>query len=767
VLINRLRLRNFRVYEDELDLDVPPGLVGIFGPNGAGKSTLLEAIVFALWGRARTPKELIRSTGVGGEGRAEISFEHEGHLYEVTRTLSGINSTVKAEARADGMVMASGVRDVGRYVHSVLGMDDAAFRASVFAEQKQLAAFSSQAPADRRKLVLQLLGITPLDQARDRARKDARDALDQHQRVRAVLPDLEVLQVAAADADARAAAAEAMAAEQEAAHEVLRDRAEAAAAALATVEQGRTEYETLVGEGRAARQELDRLTAELTALSGEEEQLAAAAARLADADARAAHMDRDEALTTALRPLVELTRTLDRLPEGAEPPVADPGPRDAALAAAQSARDELAAVAARVESAEQDLHRARQAAERSGDLSGEGDCPLCGQELGDAFAAVQAHRRAEVAEAEDRLASLTVQRGAAASRAREAAGRLEVAERALRQAESARSAWEVAAGRRAEVQDAVAQAAKAVEVLADEVPVSLPERVAALETAESALRAGRAAAAEAAGLRGRLERRPVVTARVVAATAEREAAIDRVEGLRRRVRDLGYEPARVQAAQTAHAEAERRRVEADRAGRAARLAATQERTRAEGDVRRLEDAREQHASIAALETDARHLRRLADLLGDFRNTVVASVGPRLAHQAAQLFGELTDHEYDELLVDPETFELQISDGGRTFGLDRFSGSEVDLANLALRVAISEHIRFQSGGSVGLLVLDEVFGPLDDERKVRMLQALQHLGSRFRQVLVVTHDNEIKEQLPHAIEVVKQPGRRATARLAGV
>jgi DNA repair exonuclease SbcCD ATPase subunit len=71
---------------------------------------------------------------------------------------------------------------------------------------------------------------------------------------------------------------------------------------------------------------------------------------------------------------------------------------------------------------------------------------------------------------------------------------------------------------------------------------------------------------------------------------------------------------------------------------------------------------------------------------------------------------------------------------------------------------------QSGGSVGLLVLDEVFGPLDEERKARMLLALERLRSRFRQILVVTHAADIKEQLPYAIEVQKQPGRRATARL---
>ncbi|MST33760.1 AAA family ATPase, partial [Acidimicrobiaceae bacterium USS-CC1] len=209
VLLTRLYLRNFRVYEDELDLALPPGLVGIYGPNGAGKSTLLEAITFALWGRARTDRSEIRSAGVGGDCVVELEFEHEGHLYAVRRWLTGINSTMKAEALCDGLALAEGATDTKRYVQSVLGMDDGAFRASVFAEQKQLAAFSSQSPAERRRLVLQLLGITPLDGARDTARKDARERDAQLNQLRAVLPDLEVLTVAAADADAAAGAAEA------------------------------------------------------------------------------------------------------------------------------------------------------------------------------------------------------------------------------------------------------------------------------------------------------------------------------------------------------------------------------------------------------------------------------------------------------------------------------------------------------------------------------------------------------------------------------
>jgi DNA repair exonuclease SbcCD ATPase subunit len=193
--------------------------------------------------------------------------------------------------------------------------------------------------------------------------------------------------------------------------------------------------------------------------------------------------------------------------------------------------------------------------------------------------------------------------------------------------------------------------------------------------------------------------------------------------------------------------------------------AAKARVEADAAARRVSDAEFQHAQLAQLEEDTRHLSRVADLLSAFRNGVVATVGPRLATQAAELFAELTDNEYDRLELDADTYEIQIRDRGRLHGMQRFSGSETDLANLAVRVAISEHVRLQSGGSVGLLVLDEVFGPLDEDRKARMLAALERLKGRFRQVLVVTHDDTIKAELPHAIEVVKLPGRRATARTA--
>ena len=105
--ITWISLRGFRVYE-HLDLEVPPGLVGIYGPNGAGKSSLLEAIVWVLYGRARTAKGDIRTAGFGGECSVELGFEHDGHHYTVRRSISGVNATVKARVHAGSLVAADG-----------------------------------------------------------------------------------------------------------------------------------------------------------------------------------------------------------------------------------------------------------------------------------------------------------------------------------------------------------------------------------------------------------------------------------------------------------------------------------------------------------------------------------------------------------------------------------------------------------------------------------------------------------------------------------
>ena len=770
MLIDQIYLRNYRVFEEELELTLPPGLVGVYGPNGAGKSTLLEAVLWTLWGKARTAKEEVPSSGSHGECIAEVTFEHDGHIYVVRRTISGANSTVRAEAHCDGLAVAEGARDTGRYVHSVLGMDDGSFRASVFAEQKQLAAFSSQSPAERRKLVLALLGVTPLDTARDKVRADARQATDQHNRLRGMLPDLEGARVCAEDAEARAAAADVAASEEERASAAAGEVALSSKEDLHTLDLLRQEHELLVLEGKAARSELDAANKQMGDLNAELADLAGAQSKLKLLQPEAAGVGAVERLMPLLRTLSDAAKELAGLPEVPAPPVPDETGLTAAEKAALSARSDLGSAEATRQAAAADLKNAQEARAKSTSLSGAEDCPLCGQPLGEAFASVQAHRDREVEAAQERLSTCQRALAQASGTAASALATLQRLGDEVSSARQARAAWEQArtareAGSRrlATAFQALTESDQAVALVIGPAPAASTVAE-ALEDAAGRLAASKRAAEEASRLLGRLERRPQAERALADAEERSVTAASLLETLRSKVKALGFDPAALAKAQHAAREADKAAGERDAAARTARLAATKARAQADAEAKRHAEARDQHARLTDLEAASVHLGRTSELLSGFRNSVVASVGPRLAVQAAELFGELTDNEYDRLEVDPETYGLQICDGGISYDLERFSGSEVDLANLALRVAISEHVRFQSGGAVGLLVLDEVFGPLDEERRNRMLLALERLRGRFRQILVVTHSTEIKEQLPNAIEVIKRPGRRASARL---
>lgn len=755
--ITRIYLRNYRVFEQELDLAMPSGLVGIYGVNGGGKSSLIESILWTLYGRSRTKNEEIRTTGVLADCITELEFAHEGHLYLVRRTITGINSTVKAEAWADGAQVATGVGDVKRYVHSVLGMDDAAFRASVFAEQKQVAAFSLKRPAERRDLVLKLLGITPLDLARDRARSDAKVARDKVDQVRGLLQDVDELRAAADLATASAAVAVADADSEEAAAARAGAVLAGADEAFVALDAVRVEHEALMRDGLAVRKEIDGARSRIAEKEAELALLTSSAVELEAAQAAAEGLDDLEVELARVRAVVEAEATLAGLPAIVDVAEPDDAALEAARVAAEELRAQLEGVSGEHRAAVAELERARAQLEKSSALSASEDCPLCGQSLGDAFASVQEHRRAEVTEASDRVTALEVRRDALVESAGVAAKTLQSVAAVHADARKARAAVEQLVARRSAAEAAVAVAVEALGrgVERDEV-AALTERVGA----------GRKAAALANQLIGQLRRRPQAEVELAKEQERLAEAEDRRTVLLEKVKGLAFDAEQLASKRTARDEA---KAAADRQATSAaearrRADAAHYAAKSAADV--LAAAEKQHAALAGEVETSRHLGRLSDLLNAFRTNVVATVGPRLSAQAAELFAEFTDAEYDLLQVDPETYEIQIVDGGRPFGMDRFSGSEIDLANLALRIAISEHVRFQSGGAVGLLVLDEVFGPLDEDRKERMLLALERLRARFGQVLVVTHANEIKEQLPSAIEVIKLPGRRATARVIG-
>jgi exonuclease SbcC len=791
--LRSLSLRNYRVYRS-VDLEFPDGLIGIYGANGSGKSTIIESLRFALYGDSRTDKWELRSAGVGDDVRVELVFEHEGNTYDVRRRLKGRNLTPEVEVFLNGQLAAQSVREANAFLARVLGMDQRAFLASVCAQQKELTAFATMLPSDRRRLVLDLLGVSPVERALAKVREQARDARTAATGARAGLPDLAELETAAAEAEAerrRAEQDEQAAAAAEAAAGAALAEAEQATAAAEQAAKALEGLRARAGLARAAadghRQEAERHEARAAEADRLGPDIQAAADRVADLAAAAAPLEaleqaREQAaaranLVTALEEARGRQRTSERALHKAEADAAGAGRLVAARVEAEqtvtdldeqltAARERHAELSEAAGAATNRLRVATEAAAAAADLDPDAPCPTCGQPLG-AAAHAELRRRhdGELAAAGAAHDAAVTARQAAVTAGKALAERRAALSELLEQARAAET-----------------KAVKAT-TLVEAASTALEQNVADVAARQHALdqapdpgfdpdawtRARQAAAAgqEAALRLAELERR------VAQADAERDLAkqaLARADQADAGAAALDAEAGALGPADAVLAEAregQKAATQAATAAHGARSAANQALAGAgrlaEARQAALEAARGQHERVAGLEEQAAYLHRLADLVAGFRLHLVSRLGRRLSVESAALFAELTDHEYQDLVVDPEDYAIRIADAGTEYELSRFSGSENDLASLSLRVAVSLVIA-ESAGELGLLVLDEVLGALDRERRERMLDALTRLQGRFRQVLLVTHNDEVKDLLPAAIEVRRGPDRSSVAAL---
>jgi exonuclease SbcC len=100
----------------------------------------------------------------------------------------------------------------------------------------------------------------------------------------------------------------------------------------------------------------------------------------------------------------------------------------------------------------------------------------------------------------------------------------------------------------------------------------------------------------------------------------------------------------------------------------------------------------------------------------------------------------------------EDYNIMIYDDGNSYSIQRFSGGEEDLANLCLRLAISEVITERAGGIFNFIILDEIFGSQDMVRRQNIMKALNGLSSKFRQIFLITHIDDVKNYVENVINV---------------
>ena len=782
--LSRLRLLNFRQHADT-DIEFDTGLTGIIGPNGAGKSTILEAIAWALYGgnTVRGGNESLRFHRAPPRApvKVELEFELAGHRYRVVRGLS------MAELYLDGgeQAIANSVTTVAEMLQRRIGMTRTEFFNTYFTGQKELAVMQALTAGERAQFLSRVLGYEKLRVAQELCSVRRKELVSEIAGLRSGMPPEDA--VAAQERDAREALASATRAATEAERLEMGTKGalDAVAPRWLAAQTGRderqrieTELAAVEGEALALTRAEDRLAQELVQV---EEARAALAPLLPDVEAfervrgeleaqraLAVHDGRRRALEETQAALSAEVRQLDEQRErlAAAPQLEAQATMDleALRGALEDAQGKLESrrtewvrdrqeVDTRLRALRGQYAELREQRDKLLQLGEEGACPTCTRPLGEHFRNVLdvIERQVETVEADGAYF-------------RSRLDQLEAMPADIEHLDDLRKKLQADVGqserRLAKVQADVAQFAQ----MDRDLGAKRARLAAATEELEGipggydqpkhrALEAEHARLAESSTFANRystrIEREPALLREGESLARQRAALEERRAVASERLADLRYPEDEYVELRRLHDEVASAYAEAARAAAGARA----RRALAQAASERAADARTEYdrlaARVEALDVDRRLHDELHRSYSDLRTDLNFALRPEVSEIASNFLTELTDARYTELELDDKYRLLVLEEG---VPKPVISGGEEDIANLVLRLAISQMIADRAGQAFSLLVLDEVFGSLDDVRRQNVLALLRGLHDRFEQVIVITHIEGVRDGLDRVISV---------------
>lgn len=787
MIIRSIKLKNYRRFR-ELDLDMPENLIGIIGNNGAGKTTIVEAIGWCLYGNRirRSDKQDIRSQhcDTADECSVELIFSCGEHEYRILRQLKGKLATAEAAIylNADPEPVAVQERGVNEYIEQLLNLDYKSFFISVFAKQRDLAALATLQPEERRKSIARLINIESIDRARnevrsDRSTKQARlsgiesslknekELKEQRKQLKlklqavvqskqglnekyketreellsiqkgfeklSELRDLH-LQIQAridkwksrkGDFEARKKKTEEQIdviqkAENELAylkpqlsdyHKVQREKER--------LDKDSTKFFLIKGK----KEEMQRLTQQVTReqfnLTKLEEELKA----LADIDKKV--VNQDEKITQ-----------LENQREGM--------------------RNKLSHVQGLTVKVKEKGVEIKEKRTQIENLGPDSPCPICTRPL-------QNHYQQVISQFEKELNVLRLEYTDFKESEKKLTQKIAAVDDKIKQEKSLRDGFLQAQEQfrerdrqRNQTRERLNDLIKNQKTLKTEISA-----VGKLEYDENVHHDIKKKLKLLTDLRDKAIKFEEQVKRLPEEQQELKQIANTLNDLNgviseetEQIQLLGYDEKKFQQTRQ---QVEKQQRQLDSMKEEIHKV-DQEIVRIQRDkdhiVSELSLIHQLRQEINQLKEDIVYLKSLDHHFGIFRQELAGRIRPLIASRASELLHLTTHGRYSIMELD-EDYNIYLYDQTSRFPLARFSGGEQDLANLCLRIAISQVVAERSGRSqINFIVLDEIFGSQDEKRKDMILNALQHLSGQFRQIFIITHVEGVKDALPVIIAV---------------
>ncbi|WP_297442080.1 SMC family ATPase [Sulfurimonas sp.] len=789
MILSKLHLENFKKYT-KYEIEFEEGLIGIIGKNGSGKSTIFEAILFALYGelKNRGAKEVIRNANATTKDAVvvELCFEFEGLLYRIVREFRGKSLSANAKLYKNEELITSGAKEVTASIIQLTKMSRDAFMHTLFASQKELTSLSTLKNEDRKKMIRKLLGLQKIDFIE-------KELVEKSRELKREIAAFNEILLSEDDTNSKKTALKKLKAnkkelqENEKKHRqelaslkeigsVLKKELEIFTQTKEKKQKASTAIQLLKNSIISQQASQKKLQQELKTLEQKAQELKRNAAVKAEYAALDKELKEQEKLkeiqlkkeglqkeqtqlrdqyTKALNDIKELEKECalyDTLPTQEKKLYEDVEKIKKELLQTQQKERELSEKLSAEQRVVSDTNKKIQSIQNLGRDSA---CPTCTRPLLEEYdnvintlqntinelqnTKIQGYTK-ELLELRNILSQKEQESKKAEKDFQTLTGKILLQKSKQKDLQNAQKYFQTinqkGLNNKAELQTLqdYSYDAKAHKQLQEKLDATKPkyEYVLSLEVQLQRV----------TPMQEELQRLTQLLQTNIEQLKAKETAFELIDYdvKKHETKLIEYETVQKEEEQKTKQIHEIQVNIATYEGEANTIEAM------------LKNNQTQLEKVQTKKDDLKDYEKIKHSLIEFKTKLNAKIAPRISSTASSMYSQITKGKYQHIEVNND-FDFFIYDEGKKYPIERYSGGEIDLANLVLRIAISKTLTELSGAnSIGFLAFDEVFGSQDESRRIEILEAFHTIKEQYRQIFLISHDMEIKEMFEKVVEL---------------